>query len=344
VIGSHLDSIPEGGWLDGCLGVLAGAEILLGLAARGTPPVTVKVVDWADEEGVRFGGQSMYGSATVAGALDPTSIADARDAAGVRFADAARAFGVDLTTAARAGDRLTGVRSYLELHIEQGPVLERLGVPVAAVSGCVGVQRHRLHFTGRTGHAGTTPMDARHDAGLAAAATALEIEQIGVRSQGTATTGALAFHPGIATAIAGEAELVVDLRHGELGQLHEMLSAATDAAQAIAAQRGCKVATEPIWAIEPIDFDETLVGLAREACASTAASELVLRSGALHDAAEVAGVLPVAMLFAPSIAGISHAPEEDTAESDLAVAIEAFGVLCQSVIEPGRVAGLEVVS
>jgi N-carbamoyl-L-amino-acid hydrolase len=343
-VGSHLDSVPNGGWLDGALGVFAGIGVIRAWRDAGLqPPRTLALVDWADEEGARFG-HSLFGSSAFAGTLDPEAAGELRDSSSRRLVDAVAVDGVELTRALEAGRRRERIGCYLELHIEQGPVLERLGVPVAAVSGCVGVQRHRLHFTGRTGHAGTTPMDARHDAGLAAAATALEIEQIGVRSQGTATTGALAFHPGIATAIAGEAELVVDLRHGELGQLHEMLSAGTDAAQAIAAQRGCKVATEPIWAIEPIDFDETLVGLAREACASTAASELVLRSGALHDAAEVAGVLPVAMLFAPSIAGISHAPEEDTAESDLAVAIEAFGVLCQSVIEPGRVAGLEVVS
>src|SRR5213078_791450 len=226
-----------------------------------------------------------------------------------------------------SGRRRERLAAYLELHIEQGPLLEAEGLRAAAVAGCVGIERRRLRLTGQAAHAGTTPMDRRRDAGLAAATTALAIERIGQRHRGMATTGALELQPGIATAVAGEAELMVDLRNADAGELAAMLGEAADAGEAAAAARGCKLAVEPVWRIEPIAFDEHLVALAREACHETTGSDRVLTSGALHDAAEVARVLPAAMVFSPSIAGLSHAVAEDTDEADLAAAIEAFGLL-----------------
>ena len=208
----------------------------------------------------------------------------------------------------------------------------------------MGIERHRLRFAGQTGHAGTTPMDARRDAGLAAATTALEVERIGVSEGGTATTGVLTLQPGIATAVPGQAELVVDLRHADATRLQTMLSATMDAGRAAASERSCELAADRIWGIPPIDFDPTLVGLAREACRETAGSEIVLRSGALHDAAEVARVLPVTMMFTASIAGISHAPQEDTTDADLRVALQAFGRLAQSVLATERLPGPEPIS
>lgn len=333
-IGSHLDSVPSGGWLDGALGVLTGVGVIRAWVQAGRrPPRSLALVDWADEEGARFG-HSLFGSSAFAGTLDIRAAGELRDRDGKRFSDVLAADGVDLDRALEAGRNRGRLSCYLELHIEQGPVLERAGVPVAAVSGCVGIERHRLRFTGQTGHAGTTPMDVRRDAGLAAAVAALEIERIGMREAGTATTGALTLRPGIATAVPGEAQLMVDLRHAEPEGLEAMLSATLDTARVAASKRGCELRTERIWAIEPIDFDPALVRLASEVCAAVSGSKLVLRSGALHDAAEVARVLPVAMLFAPSIAGISHAPEEDTVEPDLRAAIEAFGRLCQRVLLP----------
>lgn len=343
-LGSHVDSVPSGGWLDGALGVFAALGVVRAWVQSGRrPPRSLVLVDWADEEGARFG-HSLFGSSAFAGTLDPDAAGELRDRSDQRLADAVADDGVDLHRAQDAGRRRERLGAYLELHIEQGPVLERQGVPVAAVSGCVGIERHRLRFTGQTGHAGTTPMDARRDAGLAAATSALEIERIGVREGGTATTGVLTLHPGIATAVPGQAELVVDLRHADAERLQMMLSAANDAARAAASERGCELETDPIWAIVPIDFDPTLVGLARDACRTVTGSEIVLRSGALHDAAEVARVLPVTMMFTSSIAGISHAPQEDTAEGDLRVALETFGRLCQSVLSSDRVPSPEPIS
>jgi N-carbamoyl-L-amino-acid hydrolase len=343
-LGSHLDSVPCGGWLDGALGVFAALGVIRAWIQAGRlPPRPLALVDWADEEGARFG-RSLFGSSAFAGTLDPEAAAALRDSSGTRLSDAVADDGVDVGRALEAGHRRGRVGCYLELHIEQGPVLERLGVPVAAVSGCVGVERHRLRFIGQAAHAGTTPMDVRRDAGLAAAATALEVERIGIREGGTATSGALVLRPGIATAVPGEAELVVDLRHAEAGALGRMQSATINAARAAASERGCELGTQPIWGIRPIDFDPRLLELAREVCVTVSGAETVVRSGALHDAAEVARALPAAMLFTPSIAGISHAPQEDTAEADLRVAIEAFGRLCQSVLTSWRVTSEEPVS
>jgi hydantoinase/carbamoylase family amidase len=337
-LGSHLDSVPSGGWLDGALGVFAALGVMRAwVRAKRRPPQTLALVDWADEEGARFG-HSLFGSSAFAGTLDVQTVAELRDRSGQRLADAVAVYGVDLARALEAGRRRGRLGCYLELHIEQGPVLERLGVPVAGVRGCVGVERHRVRFTGHTGHAGTTPMDARRDAGLAAAAAALAVEGVGSGAGGTATTGALALEPGIATAVPGHAELLVDLRHADRDRLQDMWSRALKAARAAGAERRCEVQAEPIWGIDPIDFDPRLVALAQEACRTAAGSEVVLRSGALHDAAQAARVLPVVMLFAPSIAGVSHAPPEDTSEADLRVAIEAFGQLCHGVMASRRFA------
>ncbi len=197
------------------------------------------------------------------------------------------------------------------------------------MSGCVGVERLRFEIRGRVSHAGTTPMDARHDAGLAAAATALRVEEIAVAEGGVGTVGEIGFEPGIPTAVPGRASMVVDLRNRGVDALGRMLEATREAVAACAAERGCQVSEEPVWSIEPIEFDPELVALAREACEGVTGTAYELPSGALHDAASMAPHLPTAMVFSPSIAGISHAPEEDTAEPDLKVAIEAFGDLVE---------------
>jgi hydantoinase/carbamoylase family amidase len=332
-LGSHLDSVPSGGWLDGALGVMAALGVLRAWAAAGaSPPRPLALVDWADEEGARFG-RSLLGSSAFAGTLDPGEVRDFRDAEGTRLADALAENGVELDRVLEAGRRRERVGAYLELHIEQGPVLESEGLRAAAVSGCVGIERRRLRFRGQAAHAGTTPMARRRDAGLAAAAAALAIEAVGREHEGMATTGAMELTPGIATAVAGEAELIVDLRHPDAAQLEAMLGAALAAAEGAAAERGCDLEAEPLWRIEPVRFDERLIEVVRGACREVAGSDRVLVSGALHDAAEVARVLPAAMLFTPSTGGISHSREEDTGEDALAVAIEAFGMAADRALE-----------
>jgi hydantoinase/carbamoylase family amidase len=326
-LGSHVDSVPGGGWLDGALGVMGAVAVLRAWADdRERPPRTLALVDFADEEGARFG-RSLFGSSAVSGTLVPSELDGLRDADGEPIAAVLADNGVELGRAPQAASRLDRVAAYLELHIEQGPVLEAEGQRAAAVSGCAGVERHRFRIEGQASHAGTTPMDRRRDAGLAAADAALRIERIPDREGGVATTGVLELEPGIPTAVAGVASLGVDLRNPDADALASMLGAASAAVADAAAARGCESSSELVWRIEPIGFDPDLVELAREACREAAGSDRVLASGALHDAAEIAGVRPAAMVFTPSIGGISHAREEDTSEEDLAVGIEAFGLL-----------------
>jgi hydantoinase/carbamoylase family amidase len=331
-VGSHLDSVPNGGWLDGALGVMGALGVLRAWAeAEAQPPRTLALVDWADEEGARFG-RSLFGSSAAAGTFDPAELATSRDADGRGAAEVLAENGVELEGAVESSSRLERLGAYLELHIEQGPVLEAEGIRAAAVSGCVGVERVRFLIGGRVSHAGTTPMDARHDAGLAAAATALRVEAIAAGEGGVATVGEIRFEPGIPTAVPGRASMVVDLRHRSAEALSRMLDSAREAVAASARERGCEVSEESVWRIEPIAFDPDLVASAREACELVTGTAYELPSGALHDAASMAPRVPTAMVFSPSIAGVSHAPEEDTAEPDLIAAIQAFGALVSTRI------------
>jgi len=327
VVGSHLDSVPDGGWLDGALGVMTGVGALRAWAVSDSPPPRpLCLVDWADEEGARFG-RSLLGSSAFSGTLDTAEVAALRDRDGVTLAEALADNGVNLERSPEAGARAASLGGYLELHIEQGPVLEAEGLPVAAVRGCAGVERKRLRFAGQAAHAGTTPMSARNDAGLAAAETALTVERVAVERGGVGTTGGLVLEPGIATAVPGRAELLVDLRHPDAAELEAMLGEVRVAAGDRSSQRDCSVDEERIWRIEPIPIDPALVELAAEAAAAAGGRTDPLTSGALHDAAEVARVLPAAMMFCPSRAGLSHTVQEDTAEADLATAIDAYGEL-----------------
>lgn len=334
-LGSHLDSVPQGGWLDGALGVMAGVGVLRAWVQSGSrPPRTLALVDWADEEGARFG-RSLFGSSAFAGSLDPAPLTGLSDGEGRALTEVLAEHGVDLASAGEAVAGQGRVGAYLELHIEQGPVLEREGIAAAAVSGCAGVERLRFEFSGQAAHAGTTPMAERRDAGLAAAAAALAIARIPEHHGGVATTGELRLRPGVATAVAGEASLSCDLRHPDADSLAKMLSTARELAEAAAAERDCELSEQPVWSIEPIRFDSELVELATDACRELAKHERLIASGALHDAAEVARVLPAAMIFSPSSAGISHAIAEDTPEPQLLTAIEAFGLLANRTLIRG---------
>jgi hydantoinase/carbamoylase family amidase len=327
-IGSHLDSVPEGGWLDGALGVMAAVGVLRAWVDSGPPPWTIALVDWADEEGARFG-RSLFGSSAAAGTLAPEEVSGLQDGSGRGIEEVLADNGVSLGEAPRAASRLDRLGALLELHIEQGPVLESEGIALAAVSGTVGIERWRFLFEGRASHAGTTPMDQRHDAGLAAAETALAAEPIARGHSGVATSGSLKLRPGVPTIVPGAADLVVDLRHAEDGDLSEMLDEVEAAAQDAAENRGCYCVVDRLWRIDPVDFDPGLVGLASEVCKEVANSDRVLVSGALHDAAAIARKLPAAMLFVRSIGGISHSPQEDSSEEDLELAIRAYADLAE---------------
>jgi N-carbamoyl-L-amino-acid hydrolase len=327
VLGSHLDSVPDGGWLDGALGVMAAVGVIRGYAAAAEPPSRpLLLVDWADEEGARFG-RSLFGSSAFAGALDAANLRDLRDSGGEPIAEVLAANGVDLARVPDCVERRDNLAAYLELHIEQGPRLDAAGLSVAAVTGCAGVERRRFTFTGQASHAGATPMDVRRDAGLAAAEAALAIERVADTEGGVATSGELELSPGVATVVPGRAALSVDLRHPEAAALARMHEAARTACAEAAAARGCALGESALWQIDPVPFDPRLVALARDACEQVTGEPTGLASGALHDAAAVAPVLPAAMLFAASKEGISHAPEEDTDEANLAIAVETLGDL-----------------
>jgi hydantoinase/carbamoylase family amidase len=332
VIGSHVDSVPNGGWLDGALGVMAALETLRSLAALGTPPCTVTLVDWADEEGARFG-RSLLGSSTVCGTLDPDAVRDLRDASGMRLEDALAEHGVDLDRASAAQRRLRDVRAYLELHIEQGPVLESLGLPIGTVLGTVGVERNRVIFRGQAAHAGSTPMTHRRDSFLAASRFALAVRDAAVRHGGMSTTGDADCTPGVVTAIAGVTALLLDQRHLDAPTLAALLAESHTLAEEAATAESCTVEWEPIWRIEPIPFDAELIAAARRACKAVAGSDHALPSGPLHDAAEMARHVPTVMLFSSSTNGISHAKEEDTPIEHLELAIRAYAQTVGAAID-----------
>jgi allantoate deiminase len=331
IVGSHLDSVPDGGWLDGTLGVVAALETVRALA--GEPRrLTVKLVDWADEEGARFG-RSLLGSSACAGTLDPEAVRSLTDRNGVALPDALAAHGVELDRAGEARERLEGAAAYLELHIEQGPVLERLELPLGVVLGSFGVERHRLRFTGAHAHAGASPMDARRDAFLAAARSAVAFrDEAAGRADARATTGPVRVEPGIATAFNGVCELTLDLRALEPDTLAGLLEHARRAAARIAAEEGCVVAWEPVFAIDPVRFDGELVALAEDVVCELAGACTSLPSGPLHDATEMARVLPTVMLFVRSLGGVSHTSAEDSLVEDVELGVLALYELTRRVV------------
>jgi beta-ureidopropionase / N-carbamoyl-L-amino-acid hydrolase len=335
LIGGHMDSVPNGGWLDGCLNVLAGVEVLRRIAAEGEAPVTIRLVSWADEEGARFG-RSLFGSSAAAGSMsDQAELRALTDRDGVGLPDALREHGVELDGAGGARSQLDSAAAYLELHIEQGPVLESMDLPLGVVLGTFGVERSRFTWRGQAAHAGSTPMDKRRDALAGAAKLALYIREIAAEVGGGAvcTSGGVVTRPGIVTSVVETAEQLLDQRHLDADSLARMLELAKQAAVRFAAEEDLEVEWERIWRIEPILFDETLIGLAEEAVREVAGTSHKLPSGPLHDAAEVsrAGV-PTVMLFVQSLRGLSHTKLEDTKEEHLELSVEALDRLASKTI------------
>ena len=336
VIGGHIDSVPNGGWLDGALNVVAGVEVLRRIAADGTAPVTVRLVNWADEEGARFG-RSLFGSSAAAGSMaDQAELRQLTDAEGVRLPDALAGYGVDLDRALDARSQLASAAAYLELHIEQGPVLESLDLPLGVVLGTFGVERHRITWRGQAAHAGSTPMAERRDALAGAAKLALEIRDI-ARETGdgaVCTSGGVVCKPGIVTSVVETAEQLLDQRHLDRAKLASMLALAKAASARFADEERIEAGWEKIWSIEPILFDETLLGFCEEAILEVAGTSHRLPSGPLHDAAEVARAgVPTVMLFVQSLRGLSHTKLEDTKEEHLELAVAALDGLTAKTID-----------
>jgi hydantoinase/carbamoylase family amidase len=335
LIGGHLDSVPNGGWLDGSLNVVAGMEVLRRIAEEGTPPVPVRLVNWADEEGARFG-RSLFGSSAAAGSMrDQDELRKLTDRDGIGLPDALREHGVELDRAIEARSQLEGAGAYLELHIEQGPVLESMNLPLGVVLGTFGVERSRITWHGQAAHAGSTPMDSRRDALAGAAKLALELRKIAADAGGGAvcTSGGVVCRPGIVTSVVETAEQLLDQRHLDAATLASMLAAAQAACGRFAQEESLEVEWERIWNIEPIPFDEKLIGFAEEAILEIAGTSHRLPSGPLHDAAEVsrAGV-PTAMLFVQSLRGLSHTKLEDTKPAHLELSVRALDRLASKTL------------
>jgi N-carbamoyl-L-amino-acid hydrolase len=336
LVGGHIDSVPNGGWLDGCLNLLAGVEVLRRIASEGPPPVTVRLVNWADEEGARFG-RSLFGSSAAAGSMaDQAELRQLRDANGIALPEALAEHGVDLDLALEARAELATAAAYLELHIEQGPVLESMEMPLGVVLGTFGVERHQVTFKGQAAHAGSTPMDRRRDALGAASKLALEIREIAKRTGEGAvcTMGSVVTKPGIVTSVVETAECLLDQRHLDAGKLAGMLAKAKEAGDWFAIEEDVEVDWERVWSIEPILFDEELIELADSAVREVAETSHRLPSGPLHDAAEVARAgVPTVMLFVQSLRGLSHTKLEDTKPEHLELSVEALDRLASKTID-----------
>ncbi len=336
LIGGHIDSVPNGGWLDGCLNVMAGVEVLRRIAAEGTPPLTVRLVNWADEEGARFG-RSLVGSSAAAGSMDDRDeLRLRRDANGITLADALREHGVDLDHALEARSQLANAVAYLELHIEQGPVLESLGLPLGVVLGTFGVERHLVTWKGQAAHSGSTPMNQRRDALAGAAKLALEIRPIAaeVGEGAVCTSGGVVCKPGIVTSVVETAEQLLDQRHLDAGKLARLLSLAQEASERFAREENIDVSWSRIWNIEPILFDPSLIELADEAIREVCGTSHRLPSGPLHDAAEVARAgVPTVMVFVQSLRGLSHTKLEDTKEEHLELSVQALDRLAAKALD-----------
>jgi N-carbamoyl-L-amino-acid hydrolase len=336
VLGSHLDSVPNGGWLDGCLGVIAAFAVLRRIAEEfdGKPPITVRVVDWADEEGARFG-RSLFGSSAFAGTQSIDQDRGRTDAGGARLEDALAACGVSIDAICDAAVERRNAAAYLELHIEQGPVLETMGLPLAAVLGTKGVERHAITFHGQEAHSGSTPMTARRDALAAAAKLALEIRTIARRHpDAVCTMGSVKTFPGIVTAVVGRCEATLDQRDLDASVLAQMYREAQEKSRQFAEEEGCTVEWSRVWNIAPEPFDPRLIELCEEAIDETAGISHRMPSGPLHDAAEVSRAgIPTAMMFVQSLKGISHNKIEDTSEEHLQLAIVAFDKLASKTMD-----------
>jgi hydantoinase/carbamoylase family amidase len=335
LIGGHIDSVPNGGWLDGCLNLLAGLETLRRINAQyaGKPPFSVRLVDWADEEGARFG-ISLFGSSACSGFLDIEEARRLKDKDGVALADALAENGIDFDRLKESGKELQTAAAYIELHIEQGPMLLDLGLPLGAVLGTFGVERHAITFRGQAAHSGSTPMNRRRDAFLAAAKMSPEIYRIAERHGGICTIGSCTTSPGIVTSVVAECRITLDQRHLDGEALARMLQDAKDAGDRFAAEGNVSVSWERLMGIDPIPFDAELFGLCDEAIRETCGTSHRMPSGPLHDAAEVARAgIPTAMMFVQSLHGISHNKIEDTKEEHIEAAIIAFDKLAEKTLQ-----------
>ncbi len=324
LLGSHLDTVPNAGAFDGVLGVVLASALVDALGGRRLP-FSIEVAAFSEEEGVRFG-VPFIGSRALAGTLD-AALLSRRDAAGISVEEAIRAFGLDPARLPEA--RLDGgVFGYLEFHIEQGPVLESLGLPLGVVTSIAGQSRLTVNFRGQANHAGTTPMHLRRDA-LAAAARWISVVERRARANPglTATVGAVEVRPGAANIVPGEVHASLDVRHPDDAVRRRSTAALLDAARRIAARSGVAVEWQPHLDQAATACDPCLVAALSRAVAAAGFPVHKMSSGAGHDAMILAARVPVAMLFLRSPGGISHHPDETVNAEDVEAAFSAGATL-----------------
>ena len=333
VMGSHLDCVPNGGWLDGCYGVVTALEALRYLARSGQPDKTVYAVDWADEEGARFS-RSLMGSSAVSGTLDIAELANRVDNEGRGISEVLAEYAVDLDNYKEANSQFKqrNVSAYLELHIEQGPVLEQAKKTAACVYGITGVERHYIKFAGQPAHAGSFPTLMRQDAFLAAAQAALAFREIALKYDGVCTVGKVRVEPDVVTIVPGSCVISLDQRSIDKDKLALMHLEAQRVVAAAAEMHSVTATWEKIWTIDPTVFDAQLTELCKAAVTDETGEATAMFTGPLHDAAEMAKLVPSIMIFAMSERGLSHCPEENTSDAALECAARAFLRLADKVV------------
>jgi len=324
--GSHLDSVPNGGRLDGAYGAVAGLEVLRTLVESGDPVAArVEVVGFADEEGVRFA-IGLIGSLALTGELDLDQLRGGRDWHGDPIHQVLASAGREVDRMLDAQQHLPSIATFLELHIEQGPRMEADGAALAVVTGIVGVYREQVRVIGSQNHAGTTPFRLRHDAGRAAARAAASMRELvqNVDAEAVANVGAMQFDPGGVNVIPGRAAFTLEVRHFEESVVYRIVETFNANLEAICAEEGCRAETERLSWLPPVRMDREQMELLEVACQELGSKPARLWSGAGHDAAILARHVPTGMLFVPSIGGVSHSPLENTSDEHLVLGARAL--------------------
>ena len=324
--GSHLDSVPDGGRLDGAYGAVAALEVLRTLAESGDSVAErVEIVGFADEEGVRFK-VGLIGSLALVGELDVSRLRGGEDWQGVPIRQVLASAGRDLDRLGEAKQHLQSIKAFIELHIEQGPRMEADGMDLAVVSGIVGVHRQRIQVIGTQNHAGTTPFRLRHDAGRTAARAAAELRDLvlAADSDAVANIGMMRFDPGGVNVIPGRAEFTLEVRHLEERVVGLAVDTFRTRLDAICAEEGCRTEVELLSWVPPAPMDPLMMATLAESCQEVAGTAGILWSGAGHDAAVLARHVPAGMLFVPSRGGISHSPHETTSDEHLVLGARAL--------------------
>jgi hydantoinase/carbamoylase family amidase len=311
VVGSHLDTVPHGGRFDGALGVLGGLQAVRILKHAGhRPRFPISIVAFMDEEGTRFG-TALFGSRAFVGD-DVSDLHGRADAAGTSLADAMAACGYSFEQLPHA-NAVANVATYLELHIEQGPVLEHEAVDIGVVSSIVGLVGLEVHLLGEANHAGTTPMGLRHDALAGAARIVCELREVARRTPGTTSNvGTISVEPGGKNVIPGSCTFSVDVRAPTADVLEELDKAVRRILEAVARDEGLRVEVSELYRLEPVELDADVSDAIERATDIFGASRMRLPSGAGHDAMTLGRHVPSAMLFVPSCDGVSHSPKEYT--------------------------------